>query len=445
VPRFAAVERPAPVAATADALSVELAAGLEDARRRTLALVEPVGDADLAKQHSPLMSPIAWDLAHIAFFEELWLVRRVGGRPALAEYGDLYDAFSHARAERGELPILEPASALAYVADVRAQTLDVLGAVDLAEDDPLLADGFVYRMVIQHEHQHCETILATLQLRADGTYPLESLPDPPRTSHREEEVAVAGGRFLVGADRDPWAYDNERPAHEVELAPFRIDSVPVTNRAYLAFVEAGAYADRRHWGEAGWDWRSREGAEHPQFWRREGESSWSRIRFGHRESLPLDEPVQHVSWHEADAFARWAGKRLPSELEWERAASREADDGKPRYPWGDEPPGGERANLGGRLLGPTPAGSYPDGASPEGVLQLIGDVWEWTSSDFRGYPGFTAFPYAEYSEVFFGPESKVLRGGSWATHETVARTTFRNWDFPIRRQIFAGFRCARDA
>jgi iron(II)-dependent oxidoreductase len=443
--KIVAVDPRAPVAAPAQpALKSELAGELDRARRRTLALLEPVDDADLARQHSPLMSPLAWDLAHIGFFEELWLVRRVGGFEPLADHGDLYDAFAHARAERGELPILDPREAWRYAAAVRERTLDLLEHVDLDGDDRLLADGYVYRMVIQHEHQHVETMLATLQLR-EAPYPLPAAPPAPDAPLAAGETLVPGGPFVLGVDGDAWAYDNERPAHAVELAPFRLDTAPVSISDYLAFVDDGGYDDTRHWSAAGWHWRQETRSEHPEFWRREGEGAWSRRRFGHREPLPLDEPVQHVSWYEADAYARWAGKRLPTEAEWERAATGEASGAKRRFPWGDDPPDGERANLGGARFAPAPVGAYPDGASEDGVRQLIGDVWEWTSSDFGGYPGFAAFPYAEYSEAFFGDEYKVLRGPSWAADGVVARATFRNWDFPVRRQIFAGFRCARDA
>ncbi|MDQ3895067.1 MAG: ergothioneine biosynthesis protein EgtB [Actinomycetota bacterium] len=423
-------------------LKAEIVAKLEGARARTLELLAPLSDDDLTRQHSPMMSPLVWDLAHIGIFEELWLLRRVAGSAPLApEYQGLYDAFSHARAKRAELPLMAPKQARAYVAEVRARTLEVLGEIDLDPADRLLADGFVYGMVLQHEHQHCETMLATLQLR-DGRYPL---PDRERPSGRrldEEEVRVEGGSFVMGAEDEAWAYDNEREPHEVELAPFRIDAAPVTNGAYLEFVEAGGYDDRGVWAEAGWAWRQEVGVQHPEFWRREGEGSWSRTRFGHAEALALDEPVQHVCWYEADAYARWAGKRLPTEAEWEKAASW-SPAGKRRYAWGDAPPRDE-ANLSeSRVFRPAPVGAYPNGASAAGAEQLIGDVWEWTSSNFAAYPGFTAFPYREYSEVFFGRDYKVLRGGSWATHPSAIRTTFRNWDFPIRRQIFAGFRCAR--
>ncbi|HEV3408107.1 MAG TPA: ergothioneine biosynthesis protein EgtB [Gaiellaceae bacterium] len=429
-------------------LKAAIGAALEAARERTLTLLAPVPEDDQIRQHSPLMSPLVWDLAHVGYFEERWLVQELGGvEPMDARYGDLYDAFLHPRSERPSLPLLRPAEARSYVDTVRERTLSVLDGVELDPANPLLAHGFVYGMVIQHEHQHVETMLATLQLRRDGVYdPLVEAAQPRRGAPpARSEVFVEGGPFFLGTDDEPWAYDNERPAHEVEVSAFWIDAAPVTNEAYLEFVAAGGYADRHAWSEPGWAWREEAGLEHPEFWEREGEGAWSRVRFGRREALRPDEPVQHVCWYEADAYARWAGKRLPTEAEWEKAASSSPDGRKPRYPWGDEPPGPAVANLGGALLGPAEAGGYPDGASAYGCEQMIGDVWEWTASDFRAYPRFKAFPYREYSEVFFGEDYKVLRGGSWATHPVAVRTTFRNWDFPIRRQIFAGFRCARDA
>jgi gamma-glutamyl hercynylcysteine S-oxide synthase len=424
-------------------LKSALAAELDAARSRTLELLEPLSDEELVKQHSPLMSPLAWDLAHTGHFEELWLLRRIAGEQASdGRFDRVYDALESPRAERQNLELLPPAEARAYAADVRARVLDVLEEIDLESGDRLLRDAFVYRMIIQHEYQHQETILATLQLR-DGAYPFEDEQDPPIEPPASAEVLVEGGPFVMGTDDEPWAYDNERDAHEVELPAFWIDTVPVTNGAYLEFVEAGGYSDPRHWSEAGWAWRTETDAQHPQFWSLEG--GWTRARFGRRETVPAEEPVQHVCWFEADAYARWAGKRLPSEAEWEKAATWDSAEGKQRYPWGEDAPGPEHANLGQRRFRPAAAGSFTEGESPSGCRQLLGEVWEWTSSDFLPYPGFEAFPYREYSEVFFGSEYKVLRGGSWATHPLVARATFRNWDYPIRRQIFAGFRCARDA
>jgi iron(II)-dependent oxidoreductase len=248
----------------------------------------------------------------------------------------------------------------------------------------------------------------------------------------------------MGTSAEPWALDNERPAHAVEVPGFWLDTTPVTNAAYAAFIADGGYDDPRLWTADGWAHRQRAGLTAPLFWAWDG--GWTRNSFGVTEPIAPDEPVVHVCWYEADAYARWAGRRLPTEAEWEKAARWDPETSRSRrYPWGDSAWTPERANLGQRHLRPAPAGAYPAGAAPSGARQLIGDVWEWTSSDFGPYPGFTAWPYKEYSEVFFGPEYKVLRGGSFGVSPVACRGTFRNWDYPIRRQIFTGFRTARSA
>jgi iron(II)-dependent oxidoreductase len=391
------------------------------------------------------MSPLVWDLAHIGSQEELWLVRDVGGEvPLRPDIDELYDAFKHARADRPALPLLGPAEARSYVARVRAKAFEVLDRAPLW-GRRLTDRGFAFGMVTQHEQQHGETMLATHQLRAGE--PVLDAPPPPgrRGAGLPDEVLVPAGEFLMGTSAEPWALDNERPAHVVDVDAFFLDTTPVTNAAYVEFVESGGYTDPRWWSEAGWDYVRQHHIRSPRFWRREP-SGWWRTRFGVDEPVAGEEPVVHVSFHEAQAYATWAGKRLPTEPEWEKAARFDPGSGRSRrFPWGDEEPGQEHANLGQRHLRPAAVGAYPLGASPLGVHQLIGDVWEWTSSDFRGYPGFSAFPYREYSEVFFGPEHKVLRGGSFGTDRSAVRGTFRNWDYPIRRQIFAGFRCARNA
>jgi iron(II)-dependent oxidoreductase len=421
----------------------EIVNELEGARRRTLAILDPIPASDQIRPVSELMSPLCWDLAHIGHFEELWLVRELtGAAPTVELYDDVYDAFKHPRRERPTLPILDPAGARDFDADVRKRALEILDATALDPAQPLLAEGFVYGMVVQHEHQHDETLLATIQLMDDYAHP-DAEGDVAAGSSASQgrraptplaaDVLVPGGTFVMGDDTHPWAYDNERPGHEVTVAPFRIDTTPVTNRAYAEFIDGGGYDTRELWSEAGWSWRTEAGLVAPGFWQREGSTGWTRRRFGRTEPVPPDEPVQHVCWYEADAFARWSGSRLPTEAEWELAADGAAS---------------EDANLwrdGPHRFAPGPVGARPGGASRWGVHHMLGDVWEWTSSDFGGYPGFRPFPYREYSEVFFGPDYKVLRGGSWATHPSAVRTTFRNWDYPIRRQIFAGFRCARDA
>lgn len=424
----------------------ELAAReLETVRARSLGLLEPVPEPDLVRQHSPLMSPLVWDLAHVGNYEEIWLLRTVAGLPSKnPQLDDIYDAFKHARKERTRLKLLDPQQSRRYISDIRGMVFDTLEKIELDPANPLLADGYVYGMVIQHEHQHDETMLATLQLR-QGEYPLvEQLP-PPGHPIQVKEVLVKGGPFRMGTDVEAWAYDNERPGHTVEVPAFWIDSAPVSNAQYIEFIDSGGYGDGHWWSDGGWAWCREQGLAHPQFWIAQA-GGWHRNRFGRIEPLPLDEPVQHVCFYEAEAYARWAGKRLPTEAEWEKAASWDPVLGtKRRYPWGDGPPTPELTNLEQRHFRPAPIGAYPEGTSAYGCHQMVGDVWEWTSSDFSAYPGNVYFPYKEYSDVFYDKDYKVLRGGSWATHPMAIRTTFRNWDLPIRRQIFAGFRCARDA
>jgi gamma-glutamyl hercynylcysteine S-oxide synthase len=430
-----------------EALRDLVASNLVTARERTELLTGCIDDGDLVRQHSPLMSPLVWDLAHVANQEELWLLREVGGRePMHPEIDPLYDAFEHPRAERPTLPLLPPAEARAYAHEVRGRVLDLVEAAAFT-GSRLVTGAFAFGMIAQHEQQHDETMLITHQLRK-GARALTAPPPPAAPADAlslPREVLISGGPFTMGTSTEPWALDNERPAHQVTVAGFYLDTTPVTNAAYAEFIADGGYDDPRWWGPAGWDHRQRARLTAPLYWRREG-SGWVRTRFGVTEPVPPAEPVMHVCWHEATAYAAWAGRRLPTEAEWEKAARYDPATGRSRrFPWGDEDPTPDRANLGQRHLQPAPAGSYPQGASPAGVRQLIGDVWEWTASDFLPYPGFTAWPYREYSEVFFGSEYKMLRGGAFGVAPVACRGTFRNWDYPIRRQIFAGFRTARDA
>lgn len=432
-----------------EAMRAHLAQELERVRTRSAGLTTAIlDDQELLAQHSRLMSPLVWDLAHVGNYEELWLLRAAAGiEPMRPEIDDIYDAFEHPRHTRPTLPLLTPVESTGYLDLVRRKVLDTLEGARFEGAGRLLDGGFVYGLVLQHEHQHDETMLATHQLRR-GTPVLDldaGPPAPVATHPLPAEVRVPAGPFLMGTSDDPWAYDNEKPAHEVCVPDFWIDTTPVSVAAYRQFVDAGGYDDERWWSPAGRQWRSRSGKRAPAYWVAD-EKGWGRRRFGRIEPLPDDEPVQHVCWFEADAYARWAGRRLPSEAEWEKAASWDEQAGvKRRFPWGNEPPGDEHANLGQRRYRPSPVGSYPAGAAPCGALQMLGDVWEWTSSGFEGHPGFCGFPYEEYSRVFFGGDYRVLRGGSWATDALTIRTTFRNWDHPIRRQIFSGFRTARDA
>lgn len=438
---------------SSDALRRRLETDLTAVRRRLGRLVAPLDDDTLHRQHDRIMSPLVWDLGHVGNFEELWLLRELDGRRAHdPDLDHVYNPFENPRWVRADLPILRRPEAVAYLADVRAEALEILRRADLRDPErPLLAAGYVYRMIVQHEAQHQETMLQTLDLRAGGDpYPpvMARRPAPvlPRPVDDTERVLIPGGEFQMGTDDRSAAYDNERPRHPVHLPDFWIDRFPVTVRRYAAFVAAGGYQQPEHWSEEGRAWLQETGHQAPQGWIRDGDTGWRVRRFGHL--LPLDprEPVQHVSFYEAEAFARWSGGRLPTEAEWEKAAAWDPAAGRSRtWPWGETPPGPRHANLDQSAFGPAPVGSYPAGASAYGVEQLLGDVYEWTSSPFTGYPGYATFPYPEYSEVFFGDDHRVLRGASWATSRWVARTTFRNWDYPKRRQIFAGLRLAWDA
>jgi len=441
---------------TSTDLTATIVHELEAARLRTLSLLQPVPVPLLARQHSELVSPMVWDLAHIANYEDLWLLRALEADGVGGRYDGLYDAFVHPRKTRGGLAMLDLTGALSYGQRVRERVLDVMQRQGVEGDDALRAGGYVYGMVVQHEHQHDETLLAALNLMPEGYAGLTPERPPAQggegaaaravgTSELATECIVPGGTYWIGTSTDPWAYDNERPAHRVDVAPYGIDAAPVTNAAWAAFLADDGYARQSVWTEPGWAWRQEAGLERPLGWEPDGAGGWVRNRFGVVEAVPPCEPVQHVCWYEADAFARWSGRRLPTEAEWEVAATCDPATGaKHLHPWGDEPWRPHLANLGQGRLGPEPVGTYPEGRSPVGCVAMEGDVWEWTSSGFERWPGTKAFPYREYSEVFYGGDYRVLRGGSWATHPSAARGTFRNWDHPIRRHIFAGLRTASD-
>jgi iron(II)-dependent oxidoreductase len=356
---------------------------LDAARERTLDLIADLDDEQLEAVHSPIMSPLVWDLGHIAAYEDLWICHRLGRRPLLRpDLASLYDAFETPRAVRGEIESLDPGEARAYLAEVRGRTAETL-----AESG--LGDGVICEMVLRHELQHSETMRQTMAIA--GLLPVGEPPLRPHPHAEPGWLRFPAARFAMGAGDSGFAYDNERPRHPVEVPAFAIARLPVSNASWMRFSEGGGYVRREWWSDEGWAWKEEYDISHH-----------AAVADGHPEA-----PVCHVSWFEADAFARAHHARLPTEAEWERAST-----------W----------NRDGR-------------EGPEAV----GEVWEWTSSHFGGYPGFEAYPYREYSEVFFGDRHRVLRGGSWATHPRVAGPTFRNWDLPERRQIFAGLRLARDA
>ena len=423
---------------------LDIRRALERGRESTNALLAAVPDEELVATISPAVPPLVWSYAHVARFEEQWLLRTVGGAGAIRDVHDhVYDAFRHERTNGTKLPALNPNAVRAYAGDVRDRTLDLLEHIDLETPDVLVRRGFVFGLVLQNELQSQESMLEALQRRTRNEYPVVDGTAPDRAPGGPDEIDVPGGSFTLGAEHEPWAYDNELDPHDVELPPFRIDRAPVTNGEFAEFVDSRGYRSQKHWSEAGWEWKEREEAQAPLYWE-EGKYGWERIRFGRREPITPWEPVQHVSFYEAEAYATWAGKRIPTEAEWERAAGWHDHEGKFRYPCGQAWMGFE-ASLDRRRFSPAPAGSYAGGVSPVGCVQMAGDVWEWTASSFQPYPGFLSFPSPECSEVNFGEDVRVLRGGSWATDALIARTSFRRWESPERREPFAGFRCVRDA
>ena len=414
---------------------------LDAARARTLALLAGLSDAQLMGPKRPILNPLRWEAGHLAWFHEHWILRRLDGRAPLVAHTDaLYDSTAVAHDTRWDLPLLSMADTLKYLSDVHTALVERLTTRPLTE-----RDAYFYQLTIFHEDMHTE---AFLYMRQTLGYPAPTLPDCVDSGHDAgpwpEDVAISGGTLQLGATRSQgFVFDNEKWAHPVAVAPFRIARAPVTNREYRAFVEAEGYFNRAYWDDTGWNWREAAGLTAPIHWR-QTDGAWQARRFDRFEPLAPNAPVTHVSWHEANAYCRYAKRRLPTEAEWEMAAACEHGEvgaGKRYYPWGELAPSRLLANLGNRC-GCLDVGALPESDSAFGCRQLLGNVWEWTASDFLPYPGFTPDPYKEYSAPWFGSR-KVLRGGSWATPARLVRNTWRNFFPPERNDIFAGFRtCA---
>jgi iron(II)-dependent oxidoreductase len=424
---------------------------LIDARARTLELIADLTDAQMVGPHLPIVNPLLWEIGHVAWFQEKWVLRHLGRERPIREDGDLlYDSARVPHDTRWNLPLPSRDETLSYMQQVRDRIVERLGSIDPDE-----GETYFHLLAVYHEDMHAEAFTYTRQTLE---YPR---PRFVKTGDRGLEtgsgplpgdVEIPAGTFLLGATPDlPFVFDNEKWAHPVEVRPFRIARVPVTNAEFAAFVEEKGYLRREFWSEAGWRWRETERAGHPVYWQRAPGGRWYRREFDR--IVPLEDhlPIIHVNWYEAEAYCRWAGRRLPTEAEWEVAASAEpSPDGgwsggrKRPFPWGDEPPSPDRANLDSRGVGCIEVGALPLGDSAFGCRQMIGNVWEWTSTTFGPYPGFVVDPYKEYSEPWFGTH-KVLRGGCWATRSRLIRNTWRNFYTPDRRDVLAGFRtCAQE-
>ena len=449
---------------------------LRETRSRTLELVADLTDEQMIGPRLAIVNPPLWEIGHIAWTQEFWALRHLRGQKPLLEGADaIYNSSDVAHDTRWELLLPSREKTLEYMKSVLNRVTD-----SLSSQEPARETLYFYLLVIFHEDMHDEAIAYTRQTLA---YPPPKLSVAPAHSNNigegplTDDVEIPGGTFMLGATPDsPFVFDNEKWAHPVQVKPFRIARAPVTNAEFAAFVENGGYCKRKYWSDEGWRWlesggspaleqsfakffnkdqeygssSSSQKAEHPVYWRREPGGRWLQRVFDTHVPLREHLPVLHVNWYEAQAYCNWAGRRLPTEAEWEMAASgapgtdgRSAGGGKRLFPWGDEPPTPDRANLDWRAMGCVEVGALPNGDSAFGCRQMIGNVWEWTASDFQPYPGFVIDPYKEYSRPWFGTH-KVLRGGCWTTRARLIRNSWRNFYTPDRRDVWAGFRtCAK--
>jgi iron(II)-dependent oxidoreductase len=417
---------------------------MEDARRRTLTLIDGLDAAQLMGPRLPVVNPLRWEIGHTAYFYEYWILRQhLGLQPVLASVDSLYDSITIAHDERWDLPLPSLDDTLAYMRAVHDRVRS-----HVEQDGPDPRRDYLLEYAIYHEDMHTEAFTYTRQTLEYPTPAIGTVPGELMQGRLDGDAQIPGGSFMLGASpQDGFVFDNEKWAHAVEVQPFAIARAAVSNAAYAAFVDAGGYRDAQYWDEAGLAWLRQSGLECPRYWRRAGDA-WEMRRFDRWEALPPDAAVIHVCWHEARAWCRWAGRRLPTELEWEVAAAGQLDssgglsDNKRRYPWGDAEPAPQRANLEGHALGTIAVGALPASDSAFGCRQMIGNAWEWTEDTFGPYPGFTPDMYADYSQPLFGT-TRVLRGGAWATRGRMIRNTWRTYYGPERNDVFAGFRsCA---
>jgi len=424
-----------------------LIAQMESARRRTLKLIAGLDADQLMGPRLAIVNPLRWEVGHTAYFYEYWVLRQhLGEAPCRPDVDRLYDSISIAHDDRWELPLPSMEETLEYMSTVLARVrMHLLQGDDDAQRD------YLVQYAIFHEDMHTEAFTYSRQTLGYSVPDIAAkAAEGGQINARTRDAEIPGGQFQLGStERDGFVFDNEKWAHPLTVAPFRIARTATSNGEYLDFVEDGGYRRRELWDDAGWQWRSQAGLEHPVYWRHGGDG-WQRRHFDRWERLTPNAAVIHVSWHEAQAYCRWAGRRLPSELEWEVAAAAAPDAGgnglaarKRRYPWGDDEPAPQLANLDGNALGTIDVNALPAGDSAFGCRQMIGNAWEWTDTLFAPYPGFTPDMYQEYSQPLFS-NTRVLRGGAWATRGRMIRNNWRNYYGADRNDVFAGFRtCAR--
>lgn len=428
------------------------------ARDCTLQLSDDLSDDQRVGPRLDIVNPLIWEVGHVVWFQEKWVLRHALGQQASSPAVDaLYDSMAIPHDRRWDLPLPDWEATKRYAREVRDRVLNAL-------DQPGQRDRLAYfvQLSVFHEDMHTEAFTYTRQtlgypaprltaVAAAGRNHKDTWPEDQQDAGAWDDVELAGGEFALGAEDDgSFVFDNEKWAHPVHVHPFAIARTATTRAQFLEFVENDGYVRREFWCDAGWQWRCAVGALCPVYWQRDAQGRWYERVFDQWRTLDLNLPVIHVNWFEAQAYCRWANRRLPTEAEWEYAASvcgNDARGAKRRFPWGDVAPasGGHEpglANLDWYYRGPIPVHSLAAGDAASGCRQMVGNVWEWTASTFRPYPRFTPDPYKEYSQPWFETH-KVLRGGCWATRSRLIRNTWRNFYRPERRDVLAGFRTCR--
>jgi len=426
----------------------QLAEWVSEARDRSIELIADLDDDQLSVPYIPTINPLLWEMCHLTYFQEFWVLRQGAGlEPSRPDVDDLFDSITIGHETRWRLPVPDREGAFDYVRTVRDRVLELIESSDLSDQLPYYILYSVF-----HEDMHTEALTYARQTLGYPAPELSNLSkglvQPEISDTHDGDVSIPGGKFMLGAFQDsPFVFDNEKWVHEVKVDPFAISKTAVTEGQFAEFVDYKGYSRPELWSSEGWKWLQSVQAECPLYWKRDGQGGWLRRHFDQWDPISEYRAIIHVSWYEADAFCRWAGRRLPSEVEWEAAASAESDGdnlsiGKQYQPWGNGIPTSSQANLDWRAMGPVDVRAHREGNSPFGCRQMIGNVWEWTASTFKPYPGFEPDMYEDYSQTSFHTR-KVLRGGCWATRSRLIRNTWRNFYPPSRRDVFSGFRtCA---
>jgi len=421
---------------------------VSEARERSIELIADLDDDQLSVPYIPTINPLLWEMCHLAYFQEFWVLRQgAGKKPSRPDVDDLFDSITIGHETRWRLPVPDREGAFDYVRTVKDRVLALTKTGDLSNQ---LRYYILYS--IFHEDMHTEALTYARQTLGYPAPELSNLPDDPAqtdvSDNADGDVSIPGGTFMLGALQDsPFVFDNEKWAHEVEVKPFAISKMAVTERQFAEFVDDNGYERAELWSSEGWKWLQSVQVDSPLYWKRDSNGGWLRRHFDQWDPISEYRAIIHVSWYEAEAFCRWSGQRLPTEVEWEAAASAEPNgnnlsNGKRNQPWGNGIPNSSQANLDWRVMGPVDVRAHNEGDSPFGCRQMIGNVWEWTASSFKPFPGFVPDMYQDYSQTSFYTR-KVLRGGCWATRSRLIRNTWRNFYPPARRDVFSGFRtCA---